>query len=81
MALTESIEYESLQHGVASFAIKKYTVVKRDGVEISRSAPMTIAANPEDDINMYPEEIQGMLNGYWTDAVKAARVAQLAKSV
>ena len=75
MALTEKVEYAATQHGLASFAIKQYTVISRDGVEISRSNPMTRAVNPDDDVSMYPAEIQGMCNGYWTDEVKSAWTA------
>ena len=70
--LKESIEYGATQHGIASFAIKQYTVIKKDGVEISRTAPRTKGVNPGDDISMYPAEIQGMVNGYWTAEVKTA---------
>jgi hypothetical protein len=69
MTLTESIEYNTLQHGTASFAIKKYTVILKDGSIVSRSKPETISVNPGDDISMYPAEIQGMCNGYWTQDI------------
>ncbi len=69
--LTEITEYKAQQHGIAAFAIKKYSVILKDGVEISRSKPHTIAVNPGNDISIYPEEIQGMCNGYWTGSIVA----------
>ena len=79
MALKDSKEYSATLHGLASFAIKQYTVIKRDGVEISRTPPLTRAVVPGDDISMYPEEIQGMCDGYWTDDIIAAYEAQQAE--
>ena len=70
--LEEKIEYAATQHNIAAFAIKKYTVILKDGVEISRTPPNTMAVNPGDDISMYPTEIQGMCNGYWTDEIVSA---------
>ena len=72
MALTESKEYKAFQHGVAAFAVKEYEVVKKAGVEKHRKHISTRAVCPGDDISMYPEEIQGMCNGYWTDNIVAA---------
>lgn len=80
MALTETVEYKAQQHGIAAFAVKRYDVILRDGVEISRGNPHTLTVNPGDDISIYPEEIQGMINGYWTDVVTAAYEAQQSAS-
>ncbi len=69
--ITETTEYKAQQHGIAAFAIKKYNIILKDGIEVSRSKPLTIAVNPGDDLSIYPDEIQGMCNGYWTDSIVA----------
>ena len=74
---TEKEEYEAQQYGIAAFTIKKYEIVLKDGVEFSRSKPLARAVLPNDDISMYPEEIQGMCNGYWTGDVVAQYEASI----
>jgi hypothetical protein len=62
--------------GIAQFQIHEITCfIGEDGTEQGRSKMLSKDINPDDDISMYPAEIQGMCNGYWTDEVKAAWTA------
>jgi len=92
MALEESTEYAATQHGIAAFAIKQYTVIKRverdpdtdeiiSSVEVSRSKPMTRAVNPGDDISMYPEDFKEMCKGFWTMDVIAEYEASIPQEI
>ena len=94
MALTESIEYDKIevvgQH--KHVQVRKATVIKKDGVELTRSFarfvldPGTLDGsdnlvdNPldkEPDGTTITDEIKAVCNAVWTDAVKAAWKAQL----
>ena len=79
MALTE----ETVQDKIEIVGVHKHvqvrtaTVIKRDGVEISRSFHRHVVA-PDDDITGESSEIQAICNAVHTDAVKAAYAAHLA---
>jgi len=47
------------------------TIVKEDGVELSRSFHRRVLT-PDMDVSGEDAEIQGMATALWTDAVKAA---------
>ena len=83
MALTESIEYDKLEivTPYKHVQVRKATVIKKDGVEISRSferyvldaGKLDASDNLVDtDISSEPAEVQAICNAVWTTDVKAA---------
>ena len=54
------------------------TIVKEDGVELSRSFHRRVLT-PDMDVSGEDAEIKGMASALWTDAVKAAYAAHLAE--
>ena len=83
MALTESIEYDKIE--VVSIyknvQVRKATVIKKDGVELTRSferycldcGRIDDSNNWIDtDISAQPAEVQVICNAVWTDDVKTA---------
>jgi hypothetical protein len=56
--------------------VRTATVIKRDGVEISRSFSRHVVA-PDADITGESAEVQAICNAVHTDAVKAAYAAHL----
>ena len=89
MALTESIEYDKREVVNAQFKnvqVRKATVIKKDGVEISRTFhryvlnPGTLDASDnlvDTDLSGQPAEVSAICNAVWTADVKAAWKAQL----
>ena len=81
MALTEETLEDKIEvvNGT-SVQVRTATVIKRDGVEISRSfhrhvlQPSTKASGTwaDTDISGESSEVQGICNAVWTDAVKTA---------
>tara|TARA_A100001391_G_scaffold13259_1_gene7870 strand:- start:41 stop:352 length:312 start_codon:yes stop_codon:yes gene_type:complete len=95
MALTESIEYDKIEV-VGQYKIvqvRKATVIKKDGTEISRTFmrftldPGTLdesdnlVANPldkePDGTTAIADEVKAVANAVWTDAIKASWRAHL----
>ena len=83
MALTESIEYDKIEVvGIyKAVQVRKATVIKRDGVELTRSFERYAmqcgnldASNNliETDISAEPAEVAAICNAVWTSDVKAA---------
>ena len=90
MALTESIEYDKIEvvGTYKAVQVRKATVIKKDGVELTRSferyvlqcgdldASDNLVDNPldkePDDVTPIPDDIKGMCNILWTDSIKAA---------
>jgi len=52
------------------------TIVKEDGVELSRSFQRKVLT-PDMDVSGESDEIKGMASALWTDEVKAAWAAKL----
>tara|TARA_Y100000114_G_scaffold114199_1_gene108233 strand:+ start:210 stop:494 length:285 start_codon:yes stop_codon:yes gene_type:complete len=88
MALTESIEYDKIEVvGIyKAVQIRKATVIKRDGAEISRTferyamqcGNLDASDNlVETDISGEPAEVQAVCNAVWTTDIKAAWKAKL----
>ena len=73
MALAESIEYDKIEvvTNYKHVQVRKATVIKKDGVEITRSFERYVL-HPDSDISGEPAEVQAICNAAWTDAVKAA---------
>jgi len=88
MALTETTEYDKIEI-VTSYKhvqVRKATVIKKDGVELTRSferyilSAGTLDASDnlvDTDISGEPTEIQSVCNAVWTTDVKAALKAKL----
>ena len=71
MALTESIEYDKIEvvGQYKKVQVRKATVIKKDGVELTRSFHRHVL-NPSSDISKEPEEVKAICNAAWTDEVK-----------
>lgn len=88
MALSESTEYDKIEI-VTTFKhvqVRKATVIKKDGVEVTRSfhryvlVPGRIDESDnliETDLSDQPDEIKVVCNAVWTSEVKAAWKAHL----
>jgi len=79
MALTEKTVQDKIEI-VSQFKmiqVRTATVIKRDGVEISRSFSRHVVA-PNDDITGESAEVQAICNAVHTQAVKEAYAAHLA---
>ena len=83
MALAESIEYDKIEVvGLyKAVQVRKATVIKKDGVELTRAFERyvlqagTLDGNDDlvdTDISAEPAEIQAVCNAVWTTDVKAA---------
>jgi len=88
MALAESIEYDKIEvvGQYKAVQVRKATVIKKDGVELTRSFeryvlhPGKLDGNDalvDTDISAQPAEIQAVCNAVWTTDVKAAWKAKL----
>ena len=95
MALTESIEYDKIEvvGQYKAVQVRKATVIKKDGTEITRSferfvlQPGTLdesdnlVDNPldkePDGTTAIADEVKAIATAAWTDAVKAAWKAKL----
>jgi len=95
MALTESIEYDKIEvvGEYKSVQVRKATVIKKDGTELTRSfhryvlncgsldASNNLVDNPldkeADGVTAIPDEVKNICGIVWTDAVKSAYKAKL----
>jgi hypothetical protein len=88
MALAESIEYDKIEVvGLyKAVQVRKATVIKKDGTELTRSFERyvlhagTLDGNDalvDTDISSEPAEIQAVCNAVWTTDVKSAWKAKL----
>ena len=73
MALSESIEYDKIEIvGLyKAVQVRKATVIKKDGVELTRSFERYVL-HPDSDITNEPTEVQTICNVVWTQEVKDA---------
>ena len=80
MALTEETVEDKIEI-VGDFKhvqVRSAVVIKRDGVEISRSFSRHVVAPDASDISGESTEVQAICNAVHTDEVKAAYAAHLA---
>tara|TARA_Y100000052_G_scaffold4747_1_gene4261 strand:+ start:2618 stop:2902 length:285 start_codon:yes stop_codon:yes gene_type:complete len=88
MALTETIEYDKIEivSIYKNVQVRKATVIKKDGVELTRSFERYVlhAGTLDDsdnlvdtDISSEPEEVKLVCNAVWTTDIKAALKAKL----
>ncbi len=82
MALTEETIQDKIEivseHKIVQ--VRTATVIKRDGVEISRSFSRHVVA-PDADITSESTEVQAICTAVHTDAIKEAYAAHLAAQV
>ena len=73
MALSESIEYDKIEIvGIhKAVQVRKATVIKKDGVELTRSFERYVL-HPDSDIGAEPTEVQAICNAVWTNEIKDA---------
>ena len=75
MALSESIEYDKIEivGPYKAVQVRKATVIKKDGVELTRSFER-YALTPDTDLSSRsePNEVVAVCNAVWTEEVKAA---------
>jgi len=88
MALTESIEYDKIEivGQYKAVQVRKATVIKKDGVELTRSfmryvlqaGTLDASDNLVDtDLSAEPAEVSAICTAAWTTDVKAAWKAKL----
>ena len=88
MALAESIEYDKIEivGQYKAVQVRKATVIKKDGVELTRSferyvlQPGTLDASDnfvDTDLSGEPAEVSAIATAAWTTAVKDAWKAKL----
>tara|TARA_Y100000401_G_scaffold106740_1_gene100487 strand:- start:111 stop:362 length:252 start_codon:yes stop_codon:yes gene_type:complete len=73
MALSETTEYDKIEVvGIyKAVQVRKATVIKKDGVELTRSFHRYVL-HPDSDISGQPAEVTAVCNAVWTDTVKTA---------
>ena len=73
MALAESLEYDKIEvvGQYKAVQVRKATVIKKDGVELTRAYERYVL-HPDTDITKEPTEIQTICNVVWTQEVKDA---------
>ena len=71
MALSEITEYDKIEVVLPykKVQVRKATVIKKDGKEISRTFERYVL-HPDSDISAEPAEVSAICNAAWTDAVK-----------
>ena len=88
MALSESIEYDKIEvvGQYKAVQVRKATVIKKDGVELTRSFERyvlqagTLDASDnlvDTDLSAEPAEVSAICTAAWTSDVKAAWKAKL----
>ena len=81
MALTEETEQDKIEI-VGDFKhiqVRTATVIKKDGVEISRSFQRHVVA-PDADTSGESDDVKVLVAQFHTDAIKTAYAAHLAES-
>ena len=73
MALAESMEYDKIEvvGQYKTVQVRKATVIKKDGVELTRSFERYVL-HPDSDISAEPTEVQAICNAVWTSQIKDA---------
>jgi len=76
MAITKEVRYDKVEivGDYKAVQCREATIIKEDGVEISRSFNRHVL-HPDSDISGEPQETQDVCNAVWTDEVKTAWTA------
>ena len=71
MALTETIEYDKIEviGQYKAVQVRKATVIKKDGVELTRTFHRHVL-HPDMDVSKEPAEVKAICDAAWTDDVK-----------
>ena len=80
MALTKEVKIDKLEivGDYKAVQCREATIIKEDGVELSRSFHRHVL-HPDSDISGEPQETQAVCAAVWTDEVKAAWTTFLAE--
>jgi hypothetical protein len=72
MAITKEVKYDKIEvvGDYKAVQCREATIIKEDGVELSRSFSRHVL-HPDSDISGEPQETQDICNAVWTDEVKA----------
>jgi len=81
MALTEETEQDKIEiiKPFNMLQIRTATIIKKDGVEISRSFHRHVVA-PDADVSGESDDVKALATQFHTDAIKTAYAAHLAES-
>ena len=81
MALSEETEQDKIEiiKPFNMLQIRTATIIKKDGVEISRSFHRHVVA-PDADVSGESADVQALAAQFHTDAIKTAYAAHLAES-
>jgi hypothetical protein len=73
MALTKEVRCDKIEvvGDFKAIQCRQATIIKEDGVELSRSFHRHVL-HPDSDISGEPQETQDVCNSVWTDEVKTA---------
>ena len=73
MALTKEVKHDKIEvvGEYKSVQCRQATIVKEDGVEISRSFQRHVL-HPDSEISGETQEVQDICNAVWSDEVKQA---------
>jgi hypothetical protein len=69
---TESVLYQQIYNTNTTITIHQFSIVLREGIEISRSIPHTKTLCPGDDYSNEDADTQKMCDALWTPEVIAA---------
>ena len=78
MALEKEVKYDKIEivGDYKAVQCRQATIVKEDGIEISRTFFRKVL-HPDMDVSGEPQEVQDVCTAVWTDDVKAAWTAHL----
>ena len=81
MALTEETVQDKLEivGDYKMIQIRTATIIKRNGVELSRSFHRHVVA-PDSDVSGESDDVKALATQFHTDAIKTAYAAHLAES-
>jgi hypothetical protein len=73
MAITKEVRCDKIEvvGDYKAVQCREATIIKEDGVEISRTFHRHVL-HPDSDISGEPQETQDICNAVWTDEVKAS---------
>ena len=73
MALSKEVKYDKIEvvGDYKAVQCRQATIIKEDGVELSRSFHRHVL-HPDSDISGEPQEVQDVCNAVWSDEVKQA---------
>ena len=81
MALTEETEQDKIEiiKPFNHIQVRTATIIKKDGVEISRSFHRHVVA-PDADVSGESDDVKALAAQFHTDAIKTAYAAHLAEN-